>query len=125
MKLSIHSHLVNHVTLLNLSAMATYYKNKIYRKIKKKPASTRTGCPTRPRTRKRVSDIYNELGKKMFRRAYRMDLETFYDLYKKIKTGLWHECKYAHTRNFAPNGRIHPTVSITRSAIFVEKSRGT
>ena len=38
-----------------------------------------------------MKEIFNELGRNMFRRAYRMTYETFWDLYRKLKPKLWEE----------------------------------
>ena len=112
MKLHFHQQLVHHAVLINSTAACMYYAKKRFKKVKKKVPSSRTGCPTRPCTRKSVKAVFNELGRKAFRRAYRMHLESFYDLYKKIKKQLWIECKYDTERKYAPNGRIHPTVRL-------------
>lgn len=111
------SNLINHAALLSIrharltNRYAIYHLKKKYKKIAKKPSS-RKGCLTRPRIRKSVKQIYNELGRNMFRRAYRMHIETFWELYKKIKSDLWIACKYNSSRTNVPNGRIHPTVRL-------------
>ena len=67
---------------------------------------------TRPRKRKAVYEVFNELGRNMFRRAYRMHIETFYTLYVKIKPVLFEAIAYSDVRKNAPNGRVHPTVRL-------------
>ena len=67
---------------------------------------------TRPRKRKAVYEVFNELGRNMFRRAYRMHIETFYTLYVKIKPALFEAIAYSDVRKNAPNGRVHPTVRL-------------
>ena len=112
MKLHLRQQLVNHAVLINSTAACMYYARKRFKKVQKKVISSRIGCPSRPRTRKSVKTIFDELGRKAFRRAYRMHLEAFYDLYLKIKKQLWIKCKYNNERKHAPNGRIHPTVRL-------------
>ena len=67
---------------------------------------------TRPRKRRSVAQVFNELGRIMFRRAYRMHIETFHALYLKIKINLFQAISYNEERDFAPNGRVHPTVRL-------------
>jgi hypothetical protein len=117
MKLSTnkHSYLIQHAALLNNVAASTYVIRKQRKRIKKKLPSSRKGCPTRFRRRRSVMDIFNELGRKMFRRAYRMHIEAFWELYKKIKPHLWAACGYTPKpvrERYVPNGRIHPTVRL-------------
>ena len=76
-------------------------------------AGSRRGCPTRCRKRHSVNWVFNQLGRKMFRRAYRMTIEAFYVLYNKIKPSLFEILNYSPTRTLnAPNGRIHPTIRL-------------
>ena len=67
MKLHLHQQLLNHAVLINSTAACMYYAKKRLQKIKKKVPSSRTGCPTQPRTRKSVKAVFNELGRKAFR----------------------------------------------------------
>ena len=67
--------------------------------------------------RRSVKDVYNQLGRKTFRRAYRINLATFYSLYTRIRQPLWNVCGYnPETKNqkypFVHNGSIHPTVRL-------------
>ena len=112
MKLHLRQQLVNHAVLINSTAACMYYARKRFKKVQKKVISSRIGCPSRPRTRKSVKTIFDELGRKAFRRAYRMHLEAFCDLYLKIKKQQWIECKYNNERKHATNGRIHPTIRL-------------
>ena len=57
MKLHLHQQLLNHAVLINSTAACMYYAKKRLKKIKKKVPSSRTGCPTRPRTRKSVKAL--------------------------------------------------------------------
>ena len=77
-----------------------------------KRVSSRKGCMTRPWKRRSVGQVFNELGRIMFRRAYRMHIETFHALYLKIKVRLFLAISYDEERQFAPNGRVHPTVRL-------------
>ena len=115
----IQHHLVQRSNVFKTTAVCMLYmKKKQFKRIKKKP-SNRIGCPNRPRTRKSVRSVFNELGRKRFRRAYRMHLETFYLLYKKLRQSLWIACNYnpSCSRKFPhiPNGRVHPTVRLACS----------
>ena len=38
--------------------------------------------------------VYNELGRNIFRRKFRMHFETFLKLYRIIKMDLWHAMNY-------------------------------
>lgn len=63
----------------------------------------RLGTTNRPRVRKHVEDIYNELGPIFFRRAYRMEYEDFL-LLCQLLDGTLNE--FAGTRAWGPNGRV-------------------
>ena len=122
MKVALHRHqlMIRSKVAASQAACMYYIKKKIFRKTLKKLPSSRRGCPTRPRERKSVKSVYNQLGRKGFRRAYRMHIETFYSLYKKIKVPLWDICKYnPHCKNrkfpHVHNGPIHPTVRLACS----------
>ena len=45
-------------------------------------------CPTIPRQRKSVTQVYRELGKTYFRRSFRMSFETFSNLFNVVKADL-------------------------------------
>ena len=98
--------LLNNLAALRVAAR----KKKLQRKKAQRRACSRKGCMTRPRIRKRVHQVFDELGRNMFRRAYRMHIETFAALYIKIKPSLFQAMSYSAKRTNAPNGRIHPTV---------------
>ena len=68
----------------------------------------RADCPTITRVRKRMQDIYRELGPKMFRRAFRMKYTTFNLLYSKIHSKLIQVMNRDRTkvRSHAVNGLI-------------------
>ena len=100
------------LVLLNLSAGVAYASKVKVRKRRRSSvkAGSRKGCMTRKRRRKRVHQVYSELGCHLFRRAYRMNIETFFELFQKIKRKLFRILSYMPERQYAPNGRIHPTV---------------
>ena len=103
----------NTVFLMNLAAAKVAIRKRRH-KVKKRPNS-RKGCPTRPRRRKSVLEVFQELGRKSFRRAYRMHLETFFKLYTIIKPHLLKAIDSNHEdkpTKHIPNGRIHPTVRL-------------
>ena len=77
-----------------------------------KKAGSRKGRFTTRRKRRSVRDVHNELGRNLFRRAYRMHIETLFDLYQAIKSNLFLVLKYKTDRKSAPNGRIHPSVRL-------------
>ena len=107
--------------LLSSTAVLTAHVLSIKRLAKKRGrtrVSSRKGRPTRPRTRKSVRQVFNELGRKMFRRAYRMHIETFFALYQKIKRMLHRVMAYNSSRLYAPNGRIHPTIRLACALRF-------
>ena len=66
MKLHLRQQLVNHAVLINSTAACMYYAKKRFKKVQKKVPYSRTGCPTRPRTRRSVKAIFNELDRKAF-----------------------------------------------------------
>ena len=77
----------------------------------KKRPSSRLGCPTVSRIRKSVSQIYRELGDTYFRRAFRMKMKTFEELFKILKPGLALAVGSKY-KNHEPNGRITLTVRL-------------
>jgi len=106
--------------LLNSSAVVTgcaIRRIKGNRKVVR--VGTRKGKPTRRRKRRRVNDIFHELGRKVFRRAYRMHIESFFELYQTLKQDLYRVMNYdGGVRKHAPNGRIHPTVRLACALRF-------
>lgn len=102
--------------LLQTNAVAYSVINKINKKGRDTRAaiksSSRKGRFTVIRKRRSVRQVYSELGKGVFRRAYRMNLDTFFNLYQEIKTILFRVLAYNPDRDFAPNGRVHPTVRL-------------
>ena len=48
----------------------------------------RRGCPTHPRKRRSVNWVFNQLGRKLFRRAYRMTIESFYNVLGEKEVGI-------------------------------------
>ena len=65
----------------------------------------RMGCPTRPRERKTIGEIYREIGDTMFRRSYRMSFVDFKFLYYRLKSRMRATMLDHSNRNNAPNGR--------------------
>ena len=60
-------------------------------------------------------DIFCELGRIYFRRAYRMTIESFWKLYRLVSDSLKASLKYGienieNKQNYIPNGRVHPSV---------------
>jgi len=75
-------------------------------------SSSRKGRFTVIRKQRSVRQVYSESGKGVFCRAYRMNLDTFFNLYQEIKPSLFRVLAYNPDRDFAPNGRVHPTVCL-------------
>ena len=70
---------------------------------KSKEKGSRKGCKTRTRTKRTsVSEVYTQLGRNLFRRAYRMHYETFLHLYRIIKRQLFISMGYTTERTWAP-----------------------
>ena len=92
----------------HLIVAATSYAAIKLKKTKKK--SYKIGKRIVRRTRKSVIQVHNELGRDVFRRAYRMHLETFLNLYSIVKEDLFQVMKYNDNCRRGPNGRIHPSV---------------
>jgi hypothetical protein len=57
-------------------------------KARKVGRRSRKGTKRRPRQRRTVWQIYNCLGDIYFRRAYRMSYQSFWELHKKLKSGI-------------------------------------
>jgi hypothetical protein len=55
---------------------------------------TRLNCPTIPRTRKSMTQLFRELGPNYFRRSFRMSFDTFKKLYFILKP--WLEARENH-----------------------------
>ena len=66
----------------------------------------RMGCPTRPRERTSIADIYRDAGDTFFRRSFRMSFTNFKLLYKSVKTRMRAVMMEHISRPNAPNGRI-------------------
>ena len=82
--------------LCKMTAAAQYKLQKLHNGQSAEQPSCRKSCSTIIRQRKTVRQVYNEIGRMMFRRAYRMHIETFYKLYKLIKPVLIQICKYTY-----------------------------
>ena len=78
----------------------------------------KTVIKKRKRTRKSVSQIKQELGDAMFRRAFRMNYDSFCSLYTIIKPDLLEILKYRPHDNSGPNGRIRPNVRLACTLRF-------
>ena len=48
----------------------------------------RLGIKTKVRTRRTIVDVYNDLGSKLFRRAFRMNIETFFKLHDLLEVDI-------------------------------------
>ena len=75
-----------------------------------KTQGSRRNASTVKRTRRPVRDIYKELGKTYFRRAYRMRYTTFCKLYRLLAPRLKILRADKKSTNYIPNGRIHSSV---------------
>ena len=67
---------------------------------------------TRVRTRRKVMDIFCELGRIYFRRAYRMTIESFWKLYRLVSDSIKVSMKSStkNRKRYVPNGPVHPSV---------------
>ena len=96
----------------NIAAVTAYLDYRTKKKKHHKPPGVRTGIKNCKRQRRSVNQIFNEIGRKQFRRAYRMSIESFFQLFKKIKCSLYRAIKFDPSHWYAPNGRIHPSVRL-------------
>ena len=94
--------------------------------------SNRTGRQERPshykRTRKRVVDIFEELGPHYVRRAYRMNEQSFWNLLRLLKkylrgTVLPREGSTKKHKNGAKNGLIKPSIRLSVAIRFFAGGR--
>ena len=92
-----------------LNAIVQHYLKQLGRVPCQKTQNGRR-IPIVKRTRRPVSDVYRELGKTYFRRAYRMGYGTFKKIFRKISPKLKILRADKHTNIYIPNGRIHSTV---------------
>jgi len=83
-----------------------------------KKGTSVAGRVLKVRQRKSMLQVYNELGRNIFRRKFRMHFETFLKLYRIIKMDLWQAMNYNPSNRKGPNGSIHPTI-ILGSALRV------
>ena len=90
--------------------------------LERKREGTRIDCPTVQRTRKSVTQVYRELGKGYFRRAFRMSYRTFCRLYRLLEDDLKRE---SGTKRFEPgyvdrssNGPVLLTVRLAAAIRF-------
>ena len=91
------------IAILNDLHTSTMYERTL--QTHRKPSS-RKHCKTRKRQRSFYTRVHHELGRNMFRRAYRMHLETFEHLFGIIEPYLRQVLSYNGKRNYAPNGTI-------------------
>ena len=100
--------LVGHkVHLDNISNKKRKSKVKQYKYIRQK------------RRRKSVADVYSEMGRDNFRRAYRMHYRTFVNLYHLLKSHMQRAMSYKiGWKKGSPNGRIHLTVRLAVAIRF-------
>ena len=92
-----------------LSAIVQHYLKQLGRLPCQKTQCFRR-IPIVKRTRRPVSEIYRELGKTYFKRAYRMGYGTFKKLFRTISPKLKILRADQRSSNYVPNGRIHSTV---------------
>ena len=92
------------------------------RRLNKKRSGTRLDAPAVPRIRKTVTQVYRELGKHYFRRAFRMSYSTFGRLYRLLENDLKRE---TGTKRFesdyverSTNGPILLTVRLASAIRF-------
>ncbi len=78
----------------------------------RKREGSRLDCPTIPRQRKSVTQVYRELGRTYFRRSFRMSFETFSNLFKVIKVDLIRVVNARSDGKSSPNGKITLTVRL-------------
>jgi hypothetical protein len=101
------------VVLNNMVAMRYIMAKHNKSKIALIKAGSRRGCPTHCHHRHTVNWVFNQLGRKMSWHAYRMTIEAFYVLYRKIQPALFEILGYYTTRTLpSPNGRIHPSIRL-------------
>ena len=85
-------------------------------RLERKREGTRLECPTVPRQRKTVTQVYRELGKGYFRRAFRILYQTFGQLYRLLEEDLKQESgtKRFETSyvNCSTNGPVLLTVEL-------------
>ena len=62
------------------------------------------------RQRKSILQLYNELGRNIFRRKFLLHFETFLILYRIFKIDLWQAIYYNPNNKRGPNGSIHPSI---------------
>jgi hypothetical protein len=106
-----------------LNAIVQYHMKQLGRLPCQKTQSFRR-VPIVKRTRRPVCEIYRELGKTYFKRAYRMGYRTFKKLFRTIAPKLKMLRADKNSTNYVPNGRIHSTVfsSTTHPLILVKRS---
>ena len=108
MRRKIHPSIALNNTIVQLAIVAIAKR----KRIRNRSEGSRKGCMTRPRVRKSVIQVFNELGRNMFCRAFRMHIEAFFKLYVTIKLSLFKAIAHNESRNFALNGIVHPTVRL-------------
>ena len=86
-----------------------------YHQDKKKAPGSRKHCVTIKRKQRSVHEVFDELGRINFWRAYRLEIQNFFKLYLLIKKDLINTMQFKKGRNFVPNGRVHPTVALACS----------
>lgn len=77
---------------------------------RKKGETRRPGFSARKRTRRTVRSLYDEMGPLYFRRAYRMDYDSFVELHRITRPLLMNKGK---KRKGAPNGFIDSTIRLS------------
>ena len=82
-----------------------------------KQKGTRLDCPTIPRVRKSVTQVYRELGNLYFKRSFRMSYQRFCRLFRLLAP---HFNDYIDKNNlkYSPNGKIDPSVRLATGIRF-------
>lgn len=73
-------------------------KRKSKLELQKKKNGQQQGKTILPRTRRTITEIYNGLGPVYFRRAYRMTINTFWDLHSALRKAITQEVREAARR---------------------------
>ena len=121
------------------SFMASYF---MIRRRRKDRRGRRLGSRMRPRVRRSVESVYEEIGQVLFRRAYRMTYGTFQELHrvlepqirkvhkeyqkeaavnrkrKQVKRPAHHRMHHKTWKRYVPNGKITSTVRLAIALRF-------
>ena len=107
MRRKIHPSVALNNTIAILAIIAIAQRKRIQNRSEQ---GSRKGCMTHPRVHKSVYEVFHELGRNMFCRAFQMHIEAFFKLHVTIKLSLFKSIVHSESQKFALNGRVHPTV---------------